>query len=287
MRRSIFVSTTGAGRNSALDFGFQLLESGYEGIELSGGKFDPRWEKKLMELAISGKVVLHNYFPVPADSFVLNLASSNPDILSRTVDFITKSIDISSQLKSEWYGIHAGFLYDPAPSELGRELEQRNLFSHDRAYQTFIESVRKLSEYATGKGVRLLLENHVLNKKNYLKFNHENPLLMVDATEIKRVLSDLGGSTGFLLDVGHLKVSGNTLGFDPTDAMIELNDLVEGYQLSDNDGITDQHENFDEKAWFADLLNPKVKYITFEIGDPNKSKIMNYISSHLTELGMS
>jgi sugar phosphate isomerase/epimerase len=278
MSRKFFVSTTGAGAKSALDHAFELRALGFSGLELSGGVYDAEWHKKLEKLNLTGEVVLHNYFPVPAESVVLNLASLDPSITKRSIDFIIRSIDLSAQMGAKWYGIHSGFLYDPNASELGSELIASQLYGYQLSYDNFLQNVKFVGNHAKKRGVRLLVENHVLDTKNYNNFDSLNPLLMVEPNEILKIMHEIYEFAGLLLDVGHLKVSAKTLGFDLEQALIDLNSFTDGYQLSDNDGNFDLHDNFDNTVWFAKLINDGVDYITFELKKPDIEKVENFIS---------
>ena len=274
---NFFVSTAGAGNNSALDYGKALIERGFTGLELSGGIYDPHWRRKIDSLLGDCKLVLHNYFPIPRDSFVINLASKNINILNKSIEFIRNSIDISSQIGAKWYGVHAGFLYDPKPFELGKRLNSNVLLEYEAAHSIFINSLKKLGEYSESKGIRLLVENHVLTRENYQIFDEVNPLMMVDVEGILNVMNDLDNRVGLLVDLGHLNVSSKTLGFDPKTALKELDLVIEGYQLSENDGVSDLHEMFGINSWFTNSLNPLVEYVSFEVKNPILEDLDNFI----------
>jgi sugar phosphate isomerase/epimerase len=183
---------------------------------------------------------------------------------------------------AKWYGVHAGFHFDPKPSELGTILQRRPLVDKRVTTELFVERIANLGEFARESGVRLLIENHVLSKSNFQAFHLENPLLMVTPNEMIEVISQTNSNVGILMDVGHLKVSGNTLGFDHIEALREVARLVEGYQLSENDGLQDQHLMFDESSWFFDILGSKVDYITFEVEDLDMTKAIE-LSKKLIE----
>ena len=84
----------------------------------------------------------------------------------------------------------------------------------------------------------MLIENNVLTKNNLEAFN-QNPLLMVSPVEINDIMSLMPTNVGLLMDVGHLKVSSNTLGFELSDGMTTTQKFTKGYHLSDNDGLRD------------------------------------------------
>ena len=60
-----------------------------------------------------------------------------------------------------------------------------------------------------------MIENNVLSAKNAYEFS-ANPLLMCDPQECQKIMELLPGSVKLLIDVAHLKVSANSLNFDPS-----------------------------------------------------------------------
>ena len=88
---------------------------------------------------------------------------------------------------------------------------------------------------------------------------------MADPDEIELVLGELDGNVGLLLDVGHLKVSSLTLGFDLVEAMSRLLPLAEGFHLSENGGMADDHLSFGDDAWFLPHLLGREDFMTIEV----------------------
>jgi sugar phosphate isomerase/epimerase len=127
-----------------------------------------------------------------------------------------------------------------------------------------VANLGSLGEHAREAGVRLLVENHVLAAFNLERFD-ENPLLMADPDEIELVIAELGGNVGLLMDVGHLKVSSHTLGFDLPEAMARLLPLAEGFHLSENGGMADDHLSFGDDAWFLPHLVGRQDFMTIEV----------------------
>ena len=117
-----------------------------------------------------------------------------------------------------------------------------------------------------------MIENNVINKKNFKIFG-ENPLLLTKPDEIINFFKKLPDNIGFLLDVGHLKVSSKTEKFDLKIAMLKLNNIVTGYHLSENNGLEDQNKNFSNKVWFLKFLKKNLNYYTLEIYKTNLDKI--------------
>jgi sugar phosphate isomerase/epimerase len=190
--------------------------------------------------------LIHNYFPVPETPFVLNLASADPANLGRSERHARNAIDLAAAVGSPFYSVHCGFCIDPAPTDLGGTLNGPAI-PVDDAMATFVCSARRLADYAESKGVRLLFENNVLSPANAGKVR----LLGVTPGEIEDLLKRINRpNVGLLLDVGHLKVSANTMGFDMVAAAAQVAPYVHCCHLSDNDGRRDSNEVVTATAWF-------------------------------------
>ena len=264
MSSRIYVSTGAARDATAASWGQALLGMSDFPLELSGGAYSPRVREELRELTAHTSVMLHNYFPPPEDPFVLNLASADPEIARRSCDLVTLALDLSGEFGASHYAVHSGYCLDPAVSSLGRPLQGTIGGTRQRALDGLVDNLRTLGEHAREAGVRLLVENHVLAAFNLEKFD-ENPLLMADPDEIELVLGELDGNVGLLLDVGHLKVSSLTLGFDLVEAMSRLLPLAEGFHLSENGGMADDHLSFGDDAWFLPHLLGREDFMTTEV----------------------
>ena len=123
--------------------------------------------------------------------------------------------------------------------------------------------MKELSLFAKKYKVKLLIENNVLTQKNYSRFKG-NPFLFVDYAEINNIMPLLPKNVGLLLDVGHLNVSSRTLKFDRARFIKETNKWINGYQLSENNGIDDQNKKVKLKSWFFKYLK-KNKFYSLEI----------------------
>lgn len=254
-----------------------LNKKNIDWIELSGG----RYSKKISNIIIKNKnnvFAIHNYFPVPKKSFVLNLASNNSQIYRKTLSNFKRSINLSNKLKSRYFSFHAGFLLDPNPKNLGKTLEKIKLQPRKKTFETFVKRVNEVADYAKKKNVKILIENNVLTKKNLLKFG-SNPLLLTGPSEIIKFFKKTNNNVGFLLDVGHLKVSSKTLEFNLFKAHKKLKPIIEGYHLSDNNGLEDSNKSFDKNSWFLKDMKQNLSYYSIEVytSDINKLKKLKKI----------
>ena len=233
-------------------------------LELSGGKFSQNIEANLIKLSKKYDLRIHNYFPPHNEGFVINLASTNKNILNKSIKHIISAINLAKKMKSKFYSFHAGFRIDPNLKYLGKEFLKTKITKRSTALKRFKKSVIFLEKIAKKKGIQLFIENNVITKKNIETFN-TNPLLLTNPKEIVDFFKDMPKSVGLLLDVGHLKVSSLTEGFSLSDSMEKLNKYITGYHLSDNNGLTDSNDSFSSKSWFFQYLKKNLNYYTIEV----------------------
>lgn len=237
------------------------LEHKLENIELSsGGSYSPNLLDPVYQTKDKINYLVHNYFPPPAESFVLNLASNDADILNRSHNLCKTAIDLTVSLEAPFYSVHSGFAFNLTPKLLGdpvaqSKISEHNYLPYEQAYKIFVNSIISLNNYARSKGIQLLIENNVVSPL-YLAKHGRNALLMSTATEIKQLMQDVNDDNlGFLLDVGHLKVTATALNFKAEDFINQTKPYIKALHLSDNDGETDQNLPFGIEAWFYPFLS--------------------------------
>jgi sugar phosphate isomerase/epimerase len=273
----IYVSTGGFRGKTAAETSRQLLEEGINCIELSAGTYSEALLKDLKDLAQDVRFQVHNYFPPPAEPFVLNLGSLDPVTGNRSMAHVRQALGWCQILGGDHYSFHAGFLLDPKVDELGRRIVSRDLFDRDACIETFIERVTQLAGIAQEAGITLMVENNVLSAKNVHEFA-TNPLLMCDPDECRKIMAMMPDNVGMLVDVAHLKVSARSLGFDPSGMFSQCLDRIAGYHLSDNDGLEDSNQPFADDAWFWPYLEPDVGYYTVEVYGQSPAQLLQQVN---------
>ena len=248
------------------------VDAGITRAELSGGLHDPDMLTTLRRCRRFISLTLHNYFPVPVEPFVLNLASGDATVRRRSIDHVRTALRWSSELGSDVYAVHAGFLFDPDPSQLGKPIDPAALSPRDEAIDRFVESVGILAAQSDRSGVRLLIENNVLSAANYRNFGG-NPFLMAEAEEIRAVLGRIGSNVGLLMDVGHLWVTAASLGLDAAEQLRWCDDLIGGYHFSENDGSADTNQPLSVGGWYRPLLRNRVAYRVVEVYGSEMSEL--------------
>ena len=234
-------------------------------LELSGGLYEKNIINKLYKIS-NVNLLFHNYFPVPKKSFIINLASKNKIIYKKSFDHLKKAILYTSKLKLKYFSFHAGFLIDPNLNDFGKTLSKQIINDRNEILHLFIKRLNKLSDYAKKKKVILLIENNIITKKNLNRFS-KNPFLMTTLYETKKIMMNTNSNVKLLIDVAHLKVSSKTLKFDPIKYLSKLENWIEAYHLSDNNGQIDSNKNLTSKSWFWKHLKADVEYCTLELKD--------------------
>ncbi len=243
-------------------------------VELSGGLYnknilnDLRKKKKLINYQV------HNYFPVPREPFVLNLASLDPIISNRSLNHAKKAIKLAKEIGSNYYSIHAGFLCDIKPKELGKKIEKKKLYNKKKSIYVFLKNIKKISKFAKIYDVNIMIENNVITKSNLKEFG-KNPLLMCDPRECLYLAKKFPNNVKMLLDVAHLKVSAKTLGFKKEMMFSKCKNFIGGYHISDNNGLRDSNKRFNYKSWFWKYLNPNLDYYSVEVYGETEKVLSN------------
>ena len=274
-KKNIFISTGGF-KSPAYKTIDLFFKSGIKNIELSGGQYDKKNFKEIIKFNKYLNLRIHNYFPPPKFSFVLNAASANDLILNKSIKHIMNSIDLASKINSKYYSFHAGFLLDPKVDRLGKEFNISKLQNREKCLSNFKKNVTKISNYARSKNIIILIENNVVTKKNFKIFG-QNPFLLSHPKEILSFFSNAPKNVKFLMDVGHLNVSSMTEGFSKIEALKKLNKYTKCYHLSENDSYNDNNKPFSKKSWFIKYLKKNLDYYTIEVYSDSTSVLKNQI----------
>ncbi len=263
--RKVNLSTGGFPNVTGIEISKKIIANGLKDIELSGGRHDHNAIENIEKIKNKANFSLHNYFPPPKKSFVINLASSNNFIFERSIEHAKKAIDICSLIKSNVYSLHAGFRIDPDVNELGKKISSKKLIgSYKVALQRFQEALKILSEYSSEKKIDLYIENNVFSAQNKRSFG-TNPFLLSTCLEIENFLDYKPSNVKLLLDVAHLKVSANSLNFNSIETLKRLKSYISAYHLSDNNGLADTNDCIDSKSWFWNHINYDSEFYTVEV----------------------
>lgn len=245
-----------------------LVNLGYKNIELSGGTayYDGLTED-LTELKERYKLnyLIHNYFPPPERDFVLNLASLDEKIFEVSVNHCIKAINLGCILGSKKFSVHAGFYMEPQVSMLGKTINNDTLAKREKAIERFCQGYELIFEECKKCGIELYVENHVFSRDNFISFKGENPLMLTSFCDYQELRERI--EFKLLLDVGHLKVSANTLNNSLCDEFEKFWQVTDYVHISDNDGLADINFGLEEGELLTliEKNGIKDKTVTLEI----------------------
>jgi sugar phosphate isomerase/epimerase len=255
-RREVFVSTTSFKTHHLPEIFSICAQHDIGAVELSVAK---SWTLDLLRKEKTvRRLLVHNYFPPPAEPFLLNLASQDPANLKRSLDHCRTAIDLSAELGGSIYAAHGGFGMDLGPALLGNPeaqaaLSEDRFVPYERVFATLLDSVRTLCAYGREVGVRFLIENNVVSPLNGERGRRLIP--MAHPQELLRLAQEVGDPDfGLLVDVGHTNVSANALHFDRHEFIALLAPHIVAFHLSENNGLLDQNRSFGKEAWFVPYL---------------------------------
>jgi len=266
----VYLSTGGFKNLSPIESIKLLNKNKIYDIELSGGKYCKSLIQKLSILKKKNNFLLHNYFPPPKKSFVINLASLNSTVNKKSFNHIIKSINLSRKLNAKYYSFHAGFYIDPKINELGKKIKFSNFYNEKKSKKIFVENIKKIIAHAKKKKVTILIENNVITKSNLVMFK-KNPLMFCDYKDLTFLKKKIKSKNfGFLLDIGHLKVSCKTLKKNFYSQLYKISKECTAYHLSENDGYIDSNGAIKKKSRIWNYIsNKKVPYVTLEVYTKN------------------
>ena len=121
---TLFVSTTFAKNGTPIgEVLEQCREQKIMNVELgSNHAYDADPLKVVQQFSCT--YLVHNYFPVPKELLIVNIASLDDTIYGRSKEHIFRSLDFCQKIGAKLYTFHPGFLSDP-------EGESRSVENYD------------------------------------------------------------------------------------------------------------------------------------------------------------
>ncbi len=232
----------------------QLISIDIRNIELSGGT---SFHHLILDQLIYYKqkysldFLVHNYFPPPRSHFVLNIASTNENHLTKSLSHIRTSIKFANQLGVDRYSVHAGYSRHFRPSETGDYFVPDNIDRTNNrvASEIMYQSLVSIKKIAAEYNIRIALEN-------LFPIEESRPSsLLTTPEDIFQYLDfiDDDDNVGILLDLGHLFISASQFDFNGDDFIDTLKEnyyhKLFGIHLSSNDGEKDSHDPLSNDCW--------------------------------------
>ena len=259
----------------------KLYSYGFTNIELTGGTYHYEGlEDDLLRLKRKYRLnyIFHHYFPPEKENFVLNLASLDCSIHKNTILHLSRVIELSKRYETGVFGFHAGFYTDVTLNEIGVRVKPKTLFNKKYALERFGEGYSQLLKKAAGE-VELYIENNVYSHTNYDSFGDDKPFMLIDFVDYKELMELFNFK--LLLDIGHLKISCQSLHIPFTTEIEKMARVSDYYHLSDNDGVEDRHTPVYNKTDTWGLVNRFIKdpkIVTIETKAPAEDLKRSYQS---------
>jgi|TARA_Y100000310_G_scaffold200667_1_gene200748 sugar phosphate isomerase/epimerase len=271
--KNIFVSTTFAKDDSKIsDVLAECKKENISNVELGSNHIYEKDLKKIIQ-KYNFRFLVHNYFPIPKKSFVVNIASLNKKIRTISIQHIKKAINFCKVTNSKLYTMHPGFLADPITTSRTKNnydfiWNNNNLNkNYNLAFNNMLSSLKKIVHFAKNKKVRVAIETEGSFKK-------KNLLLMQKPNEYKELFKYFKpNDLGINLNIGHLNLASRAFKFSKFEFVNELKQYILAIELSHNNGIEDQHLPLKKNEWYWKIIN-----------DPDFSKIYKILEFRNTDI---
>ena len=207
--------------------------------------------------------LVHNYFPAPKKSFVVNIASPDEQLRQRSIEHILNSITFCAEIGATLYTFHPGFLSDPdgasySPANYDFRFRPEKLQSdaYKVAFERFIDAVHLITPHARSLGVRVAVES----QGSVAQREH---VFLQTPDEFDSFLSEVPDSfVGVNLNLGHLNLASNVFGFDRLDLIRRISHRIVAMEVSHNEGKEDEHRPLIEGAWYWSVVSdPELSHV--------------------------
>ena len=271
--KNIFVSTTFAKDDSKIsDVLAVCKKENISNVELGSNHIYEKNFKKIIQ-QYNFRFLVHNYFPIPRKSFVVNIASLNTRIRTISIQHVKKAINFCKATNSKLYTVHPGFLTDPITASRTKNnydfiWNNNNLNqNYDLAFNNMLSSLKKIVHFAKDKKVRVAIETEGSFKK-------KNLLLMQKPNEYNKLFKYFKPvDLGINLNIGHLNLASRAFKFSKFEFVKKLKQYILAIELSHNNGIEDQHLPLKRNEWYWKIIN-----------DPDFSKVYKILEFRNTSI---
>lgn len=199
--------------------------------------------------------LVHNYFPIPEDDFVVNIASEDNSIREKSINHVRNAIDFCCEEGCKLYTFHPGFTINPISSGQGTKSYDfkwgKNVVD-DHAYEmannNMYKSLAECVKYASNSNIRIAIETEG-------SFQKSEFLLMQRPEEYEKLFKEFSSDDlGVNLNIGHLNLAANAFGFSKQDFVDSIADYIVAMEMSHNDGEVDQHLPLEAETWYWPVI---------------------------------
>ena len=275
MKNKIYVSTTFAKDNLPISLVLKICnEANFFNIELGSNHF---WEYNQLKTTLKykkNKYLIHNYFPVPKEKLIVNIASKNKIIRNKSIKHAKKSIDFAKKIGANLYTLHFGFHADPISTSISKnnydfifDTNEQYHNNYNLIFSHMINSMREIIDYAKDKNINLAFETEGSAKKGTCfmseYWEYQNLFNYFSEKELK-----------LNLNIGHLNLQfkKNT---EKEDFLNLIKNRVFAMEISHNNGKKDQHLKIKKNEWYWDIINDNYFQNTYKILEFRNTKIQD------------
>jgi len=253
----------------------KLLKNSIFNVELGSNH---AYEKSYLYLKkYKANYCVHNYFPIPKKSIVINIASQNKQIREKSLKHIKKAIKFSKKINAKLYTFHPGFLTDPDGSNISSKnydflWNKKKLLTsnYKKSWKFMIGSIKKIVRFAKKESVKIAIETEgSINSKDHLLMQRPEEYVKFFRIFKKKDI-------GINLNFGHLNLASRAFSFNKFKFVKSISGRIVAMELSHNFGKKDDHLPIRKGAWYWKIIkNPKFKKIPkiLEFRNTNISKI--------------
>ncbi len=278
MNKDIYISTTFAKDNTPVSKVLNFCKKNdITNVELGSNHcFEKNYYKICKKYNLN--YLVHNYFPIPKKSFVVNVASLDKKIRKKSILHVKKCIRFTKSVNSKLYTFHPGFIEDPISSNKHQKnydfvwsrLRKNN---YKNVFKQMIISLKEITSYAKKKSVNIAIETEGSFKKKHL-------LIMQRPKEFVSLFKHFKPKElGINLNIGHLNLASKAFGFSKFFFVKLLKKYIVAIEFSHNNGLEDQHLPIKDKQWYLKILNSN--------NLKNVTKILEFRNANLKEIKRS
>tara|TARA_B110000196_G_C21120178_1_gene652774 strand:- start:749 stop:1609 length:861 start_codon:yes stop_codon:yes gene_type:complete len=272
----IYVSTTFAENNSKIsNVLLSCKKENISKIELgSNHVYEQDFEKIVKKYKFD--YIVHNYFPVPKKSFVVNIASLDKKIRDQSLKHVKNAILFCKKTNAKLYTFHPGFIGDPEKASNSNKnydfIWKKNEVKkcYDTAFKNMINSLKEIVRFAKKNKVKIAIETEG-------SFRKKNLCLMQRPEEYKKLFYYfLPNDLGISLNIGHLNLASKAFNFSRKKFVDGIKNYIVALELSHNNRLDDQHLPLKKNAWYWEIINDPFFAETYKILEFRNTNIKKF-----------
>jgi len=208
--------------------------------------------------------IIHGFFPPAKESFYLNFASKNKEILKKSIKVAKNAIELCNELDSNLYSTHGGFYceVDIECNAISKRIHRRE------AIEIAVRSFSEICDYASNYNIRIAVENMPGIREHRMFINYDDFNIFLKKLNLRNL--------GVLFDIGHATIAKTKFGIDTKETINKLKSLIFEIHIHKSVGEKDTHFNIDSIDLLKDFDKSILKKaaLTLEATDLMPNEIL-------------